>query len=224
MFFIRKTTRFISLYFLFWTLLFPVLRVQALVVIEGDEAFQTKLKKEWELMKEGKRGIVSKTLIEKLEASSSTTTIRPVTQDEETWHPNDRKGTRSFVLPVDTKIRGSARLTPTAAVLYLHPNRIDPTLSLFRLGTFAYELSTAMDLNYGQYSGDFKVREKRATFYRNAWCDSQKFPLIEMSGRVPAKEYQAAKAKGLIVEENALYFPILDAANFAPAPAPQPGG
>jgi hypothetical protein len=95
---------------------------------------------------------------------------------------------------------------------------------LFRLGTFAYELSIAMDLNYGQYSGDFKVREKRATFYRNAWCDAAKFPLIEMSGRVPAKEYQAAKAKGLIVEENAAYFPILDVSNFNPLPEVQPGG
>src|SRR5258706_12783065 len=104
-----------------------------LVVSDADPYFSTLVNKEIKLMREGKRGVVCKTLMDRIDRSSTTTTIEPLTRDEKTWHPNDRKGTRSHVVPLDTKIRGSARKIPISVILYLHPSRIDPALSLFKL-------------------------------------------------------------------------------------------
>jgi hypothetical protein len=180
------------------------------ISIEGDDTFRSNVTKELQSMREGKRGLVPQTLIERLDISTAATTIKPITNEEETWHPNDRKGTRSFVVPVDTKIRGGQRNVPTGAIVYIHPNRVDPSLSLYRLGTFAYQLAVAADLNRGEFSGDYKIREKRAVFFRNAWCDSLKYSVIDVSGRIPTKEYQTAKSKGLINDENKDRFPILE--------------
>lgn len=181
-----------------------------LKIDESDPQFYSLVLKEVTLMRQGERGVVCQTLIDRIDASTATTTIRPVTSDETTWHPNDRKGSRSFVLPLDTKVRGAERGEPTSAVLFLHPSRIDPKLSLFRLGTFVRELAQAMDLNTGAYSGDFRTREKRVIFFRNAWCDVQGFGLIEISDRIPTPEYQEAKKLGLIEASFSAFFPILD--------------
>ena len=212
---------FKKLLFLFLMLLIPKLGWTS-IIMEGDEAFQTKLNKELNLMRNGDRGPVCRELLRRLDTSFSTTTIRPITSDEETWHPNDRKGTRSYVVAADTKLRGGERTSATAAILYLHPSRIDPGLSLFRLGTLVYELSTACDLNLGQFSSDFKTREKRAVFFRNAWCDALHFNLIEISNRIPTTEYQKAKTKGLIQDSYSNYFPILNLEDVPEAAASPP--
>jgi len=187
-----------------------------LIVDPADPQFHTLVTNEIKLMQEGKRGLVCQALIEKIEHSSATTTIAPLTRDEKTWHPNDPKGIRSHVVAVDTGIRGGARKESTSAFLYLHPSRIDPHLSTFKLGTFVHELVLSMDLNLGVFSGDFKIREKRANFFRNAWRDSLGLGLYETSGNIPTTEYQEAKKKGFLTKENADDFPILDVENFKP--------
>ena len=186
-----------------------------LIVDSSDPSFHSLVVQEVDHMKKGDRGVACQILIERVEGSTVTTTIRPLTKDESTWHPNDRKGTRSHVMPLDTKVRGAERQQPTSAILYLHPRRIDPKYSLFRLGTFVHELVLAMDLNGGTYSGDYKIREKRAVFFRNAWCDALGFNLIDLSDRVPTPEYQEAKKLGLLSKEYSANFPILDPAAIA---------
>jgi len=188
----------------------------ALQIDDSDPSFQALVQKEIDLMKEGKRGLACQVLVDRLEKSSATTTIKPVTSDETTWHPNDRKGTRSHVVPLDTKLRGAARTSPTSSVLYLHPSRIDPRLSLFKLGTFPHELAISVDLNRGEYPGDYRLVEKRATFFKNGWRESLNLPLIQIADRVPTPEYQTAKREGLISEEDREFFPILDVQKVEP--------
>jgi hypothetical protein len=193
---------------------------QAHISIDStDPQFEANVQKELTLMRNGKRGIVSQELVHRLDEASAPTVISPVTSDERTWHPNDRKGTRSHVVPQDTKVRGSARTIPTGALIYLHPSRIDPSFSLFKLGTFAQMLAVAMDLNLGTYPEDFKLQEKRSVFFRNAWRDSLGLELISLSDRVPTPEYEAAKKAGLIRTDQVLNFPILDP-DAKPAPSP----
>lgn len=186
---------------------------QAAVEIDGkDEAFSSAVSRELDRMRSGKRGMISQTLLERLDASTATTTIRPVTADEETWHPNDRKGTRSHLVPQDTKIQGAERRQPTGAILYIHPSRVDPALSLFKLGTFVYFLALASDLNTGQFFSDYRIRERRAVFFSNAWKDSAGYPLLTTSDNVPTPDYQFAKEQGLLTEDQKNTFPLLQTA------------
>ncbi len=197
----------------------PVLSRAAVQIDSTDADFTKKVQAELESMRTGTRGIAAKSLVARLDASTATTTVKVLGLDESTWHPNDHRGTRSHVVAADTRIRGSERRKPTSAILYLHKTRIDPSFSLFKLGTFVHELSFAADLNEGKFSGDFKIREKRATFYRNGWLDSFNLKPILVSDRVPTPEYSKAKELGLITEGNAPNFPVLDV---SPAPSPSP--
>lgn len=191
-----------------------------------DPTFMAQVEKELDLMRSGKRGVVSEELVRRLDESSATTTIKPVTKDERTWHPNDRRGTRSHVVPQDTKVRGSSRAVPTDALIYLHPSRIDSSMSLFKLGTFAQVLAVAMDLNWGTYPADFRLQEKRSVFFRNGWRDSLSLELISISDRVPTPEYAEAKKAGLLTAEYAPQFPIMDVRQaLSPStPTPSPSG
>lgn len=181
-----------------------------LIVDDSDPQFFSDTNRELQVMRAGGRGLVCKEVVSRLDASSVDTHIKPVTQDEKTWHPNDRKGTRSHTVALDNKVRGAERRQPTPAIVFLHPSRVDRGISLFKLGTFVSELESAMDLNAGTFFGDYKVREKRAAFVRNAWRDSMGLGLISISDRVPTDEYQRAKQLGLINEKAAAFFPILD--------------
>lgn len=153
-----KTLR---LFFLL-TLWAPVAASAAVEIDRQDEAFLASVSKELQAMRTGSRGIACQALIERLDGSPAMTIIRPVTEDETTWHPNDKKGTRSHIVPQDTKIQGAERRQPTGAVVYLHPSRVDPSLSLYKLGTMVYFLAMAADLNTGQFSSDYRLRERRA--------------------------------------------------------------
>lgn len=220
---IYKSTRIFILVTLTLSLGMPDWIVEAGVIIDrSNKEFAAQVEKELIALREGRRGVVSLELARRLETSASTTTIRPVTLDESTWHSNDLRGTRSHVVPVDTRLRGEKRGKPTSAILYLHPNRINPSFSVYKLGTFIYELSQAVDLNRGEFSGDYTIREKRAVFFRNAWCDSQKFPIIEISGRVPTPEYKTARDAGVLTLENAAFFPILDSTQVLIIPSSNP--
>lgn len=200
----------------------PASVCQAILRVDSaDPAFATLAENEIEAMRSGKRGLVPRTLIERLQAERATTTIHPLTSDESNWHPNDLKGTRSHTVARDTRVRGAERDTPTNADVYIHPSRVDPNLSLFKLGTFVHELAIAADLNDGRFSADYRTREKRASFYRNAWLDSMGLKPIAVSDRVPTPEYGKAKERGLLNEDNAPYFPLMDAAQ-APTPTSQP--
>lgn len=184
--------------------------VAAEIHVEASDAeFKRLVERELNQMRAGERGLVSRTLVQALDEAPATTTIKPLTRDDLTWHPNDRKGVRSHVVPMDTRVRGAERREPTDAVLYLHPSRINPKLSPFKLGTFPHELSEAKDLNLGEFSGNPVEREKRASFYRNAWRDAMGYPLLERAGEIETPEYANAKAAGLLTAANADNFPII---------------
>jgi len=183
-----------------------------ILVDHSDAQFADLAEAELKKMRMGERGLVSQSLVEQLDVSATTTTIRALTKDEETWHPNDLKGTRSHVVPLDNKVRGAERLVPTASIIYVHTNRIDPKLSTFKLGGFVYVLAEAKDLNYGSFSADFRIREKRSAFYRNAWRDSLGLPLLNISDGIATVDYQEAKKMDLLNEENKKLFPILSPA------------
>jgi hypothetical protein len=196
-----------------------------IVIDDVDPEFKANVVAELNLMREGKRGIVCQELVERIELSSAIASIRPVTKDEKTWHPNDSKGTRSHLVPLDTRPRGSSRKIPTSVNIFIHPSRVDPKLSLFKLGTFVYHLALALDFVEGSFSGDYKVEEKRAVFFKNAWRDALHLSLFEISDRVPTEEYQEAKAAGLITPTYRSFFPILDIATVNsqnPIPSPSP--
>jgi len=184
-----------------------------------DPAFAKMAQKEIDLMRSGERGIVCRSLIERLEVATATATVHALTADETTWHPNDTRGTRSHTVARDTRVRGAERSRPTGADIYVQSARVDPSMSLFKLGTFVHELSLAADLAEGAFSADFRTREKRASFYRNAWLDALGFKPIAISDRVPTPEYTRAKSDGLLTEENAAHFPLLGP---LPTPSPEP--
>lgn len=195
----------------------------AITIDPSDPDFARLVQAELGAMRSGERGLVSRTLIARLEKAPADTVIRELGPDETSWHPNDRRGTRSHVVAQDIKLRGAGRESPTDAVLHLHQARVDPTLSVFRLGTFAHQLAIAADLNEGSFSGDFRIRERRATFYRNGWLDSLGLKPILVSDRIPTPDYSQAKALGLLTEDRSDAFPILDAeAAEAPSPEPSP--
>ncbi len=196
--------------FLVTFLLGPAAAMAAVEIDRNDEVFYNWASKELDAMRSGKRGLVPQTLVERLDGAAATTTVRPVTSDEETWHPNDRKGTRSHIIPQDTKIQGAERRQPTNAVAYIHPSRVDPNLSLFKLGTFVYFLAMAADLNTGQFSADYRIRERRAIFFSNAWKDSFGYPLLSISDNVPTPDYRSAKEANLLTEDQKESFPILN--------------
>lgn len=193
---------------------------EASIRIESaDPAFEAMVRQELGAIRSGERGLVLKSLMDRLEGNQAVTTIRPLTADESTWHSNDMKGTRSHVVARDTKVRGAERDRPTDADVYVHPTRVDPSLSLFKLGTFVHVLATAADLNDGEFSPDYRIREKRAAFYRNAWLDALGLRPIEVSDRVPTPEYSTAKENGLLVEENVALFPLIQP-QASPSPDP----
>jgi len=196
--------------FLVFLISCPLVCPAEVQVDNNDPQFEALVLQELEKMREGSRGRVCRILIERLDGAPADTLIKPLTRDESTWHPNDRKGRRSHVVAQDTKIRGGARETPTQAVFFLHPSRINPNLSLFRLGTFVHQLSHAVDFNFGVFSGDYIIREKKASFFRNAWRDSSGYKLVEISDRIPTPEYLIAKDLNLMSPEHEDFFPILN--------------
>lgn len=199
-------------------MIYVTANVQAVLVVDStDPDFERLVSTELLFIKERKRGLACQILLERLQAASATVTIKPVTKDENTWHPNDRRGTRSHTVALDTKIQGAERLTPTPADVFIHPSRIDPKLSLFKVGTFVRELAMALDLAEGHFSKDYRMRERRAFFFVNAWRDALNLSLISTSDRIETTDYQYAKNEGLLSVENASLFPLIQ-----PAATPLP--
>lgn len=206
--------------FLLVTAITPAAAV--LRVDQADPVFATNTLKELDAMRSGKRGIVCQSLIARLDVATATTTVKPLTSDEATWHPNDRKGTRSHTVALDTRVRGGERTKPTSADVFVQPARVDLAMSLFKLGSFVHELALAADLNDGRFSADYRVREKRASFYRNAWLDSLGLRPLAVSDRVLTPEYLEAKNRGLLTDANKSNFPILEFPSPSPVPSSNP--
>jgi hypothetical protein len=129
--------------------------------------------------------------------------IRSVTEDSTTWHvdeadmaPEDRpteRNRRSHTEPSDSLGRGAERDTPTASTIFVNPFRIKKSDSSYERGTFVHELVHALDLAYGQYNSDYRIRERRAVFFENMWRHEHGADFRgDYHGRFTTDDYQKA--------------------------------
>ncbi len=117
--------------------------------------------------------------------------ITPITDDPSTWYSNgDRKNSH-------TKRYGRQNLG--SSIIFIDPDRIDPSHRSYSKGTLPHELVHAIDFAYGRLNPDYEIREKRAVFVQNIWRDLHGNKLRKSyHGRFPTLEYQSAKEKGRI--------------------------
>ncbi len=124
--------------------------------------------------------------------------ITPMSDDPKSWH-RDGSRTRSHTEPMDHLPKRYGRSKPTPAIIFINPNRVDPWHRTYGRGTFAHELVHAIDLAYGRYHRNVRVREWRAVFVQNIWRDLRSYKLRNnYHGRFPTLEYQSAKKSGMI--------------------------
>lgn len=168
----------------------------ASLIIQGSSGFKAKVNTN---LAEARRSSphLSK-LIQNIERSSSTITIKPVTNDKSTWHKSGKKS-RSHTKAQDNLSRGAARNSATDSIIYINTNRITQTHKSYTSGTLIHELVHAHDLANGKYHGTYPVREKRAVFFQNIWRDSHSRALREdYHGRFETGEYRKARQSGNI--------------------------
>ena len=149
-------------------------------------------------------------LMQNIKKSSSTVTIKPITNDKSTWHKSGKKS-RSHTLALDDKSRGAARNTPTDSIIYINTNRITKAHKTYSSGTLIHELVHASDLANGKYHGSYPIREKRAVFFQNIWRNMHSKELrTDYHGRFETDEYQKAIKSGNIKQFVSHYFEYND--------------
>ncbi len=180
------------------TLLFVILsyslHANANIIIEGSNDFKSKVKRNLAEAKNISRYLAK--LIRELDSSFSTITIKPITNDQSTWHKSGEKS-RSHTKALDNKSRGAERNTDTNSIIYINTNRITQTHKTYSSGTLIHEIVHALDLATGNYHSSYQIREKRAVFFQNIWRDKYSKKLrTDYHGRFETKEYQNAKKSG----------------------------
>lgn len=120
--------------------------------------------------------------------------IHPITKDRATWH-EDGDRSRAHTEPALWRKngRGEARDRPVGSIVYLPAEAVDPRSSLWRNGVLVHELVHAMDLAYGRYHSDYRIRERRAVALQNIWRARHGHPLrTTYHRRFPTRDYQDA--------------------------------
>lgn len=165
--------------------------VNAGLVIDGPNDFKRKVNAN--LSEANSSSIYLAKLIQSIKSSPSTITIKPITNDQSTWHKSGKKS-RSHTKALDSKSRGAARNTPTNSIIFINTKRITKTHKTYNSGTLIHEIAHASDLANGKYHGDYPIREKRAVFFQNIWRDAYSKKLrTDYHGRFETIEYQNAK-------------------------------
>ena len=121
--------------------------------------------------------------------------ISPISNNPKTWHSFlDRK--RSHTEPLDGKAKRLGRTIPTSCVIYVDPEKV---IFQDKSGVLVHELVHAIDLAYGRYNRDYKIRERRAVFMQNLWRDVNGYSLRKTyHSRFSVIDYQQAKQKGIV--------------------------
>ncbi len=149
-------------------------------------------------------------LIQNIERSASTVTIKPITNDQSTWHKSGKKS-RSHTEALDNMGRGAARDTATNSIIFINTNRITQTHKTYNSGTLVHELVHALDLAHGKYHGSYPIREKRAIFFQNIWRYAHSRELrTDYHGRFETNEYQKSKRSGKLNQFVKYYFEYND--------------
>lgn len=166
----------------------------AKIVVEGSNNF--KIKVTGNLIEAKNNSVYLSQLIQKIKKSSSTVTIKAITNDKSTWHKSGKKS-RSHTKALDNKNRGAARDVATNSIIYINKNRITKTHKSYSSGTLIHELVHAADLANGKYHSSYPVREKRAVFFQNIWRRTHARKLrADYHNRFVTNEYQKAKKSG----------------------------
>ena len=168
--------------------------IKAELVIEGSYSFKAKVKSNFSEAKRSSTYLAK--LIQNIERSSSTITVKPITNDPSTWHKSAKKS-RSHTKALDNLSRGSARNTATNSIIYINKNRITQSHKTYNSGTLIHEIVHASDLANGKYHSSYPIREKRAVFFQNIWRYTHSKKLrTDYHGRFETYEYQKAKKAG----------------------------
>lgn len=168
--------------------------IKAELVIDGSNDFKIKVEKNLSDARSSSSYLAI--LIQNIENSYSTITVKPITDNPSTWHTSEDKS-RSHTKALDNKSRGTERNTATNSIIYINAHRITQTHKTYNSGTLIHELVHAYDLANGQYHSDYPIREKRAVFFQNIWRDTHSKELrAEYHGRFETNEYQEAKKLG----------------------------
>lgn len=178
--------------------------VKADLIIEGPDNFKYKVKSNLSDAKSSSKHLSR--LIQNLEKSSSSITIKPITNNQSTWHKSGVKS-RSHTEALDNMNRGVERNTPTNSIIYINTNRINKTHKTYKSGTLIHELAHASDLANGTYNSDYTIREKRAVFFQNIWRNTHSKKLrADYHGRFETQEYQKALKSGKLNQFINYYF------------------
>ena len=165
--------------------------INAEILIDGSSDFEIKVITHLYEAKNSSPYLAQ--LIGRIQSSSSTITIKPITNDRSTWHKSGKKS-RSHTKALDNKSRGAERNTATNSIIYINKNRINQNHKSYRSGTLIHELVHAYDLANGKYNRKYPIREKRAIFFQNIWRDTHSKKLrTHYHRRFETKEYQRAK-------------------------------
>ena len=182
--------------------------IKADLVFEGSNDFKSKVETNLFEAKNSSKYLAK--LIQNIERSSSTITIRPITNDKSTWHKSGKKS-RSHTKALDNMSRGAARNTATDSIIYINTNRITQTHKTYDSGTLIHEIVHASDLAHGKYHSSYPIREKRAVFFQNIWRDTHSKKLrTDYHGRFETNEYQKAKKSGELNQFVQYYFAYND--------------
>lgn len=178
--------------------------VDAGLVIDGPNNFKRKVNTNLYEAKSSSTYLVK--LIQSIKNSPSTITIKPITNDQSTWHKSGKKS-RSHTKALDSKSRGAARNTATNSIIFINTNRITKTHKTYNSGTLIHEIVHALDLANGKYHGSYPIREKRAVFFQNIWRNAHSKKLrTDYHGRFETTEYQNAKKSGKLKQFVNYYF------------------
>ncbi len=186
----------------------PVPPAKADIVIEGSNIFKEKVKSNLSAARRSSKHLAR--LIQRIDNSSSTITIKAITNDPSTWHKSGKKS-RSHTKALDDLKRGAERSAATSSIIYINKNRITQTHKTYNSGILIHEIVHASDLANGKYHHSYPIREKRAIFFQNIWRDTHSKKLrTDYHRRFETTEYQQAKKAGELNKFVKYYFSYND--------------
>lgn len=178
--------------------------IKAELVIEGPNNFKSKVKINLSEARNNSKHLSK--LIQNIKSSSSIITIKPITNDQSTWHKSGKKS-RSHTKALDNKSRGAERNTPTNSIIYINTNRITQAHQSYNSGILVHEIVHALDLANGKYHSSYPIREKRAIFFQNIWRNIYSKKLrTDYHGIFETNDYQKAIKTGKLEKFVNYYF------------------
>lgn len=172
--------------------------VSAYIEIKGSSEFKQQVEAYLEQGKKISHHI--RHLIDKVSDSTLKISIRPLTDNPETWH---RGGdfTRSHTVAKKRRSETTGIRQISKAVIYINPSRIMRSDKSYSHGTLVHEFVHALDMVSDRYHKDHVIREKRAVFFQNIWREAHGRRLRKHYHKnFETLEYQQALDRNLVSE------------------------